>query len=183
VLSIGVFFTIITLGLAASLPGHLSSGLIAQGDPRSAAQKVAALPPICSLFSAFLGFNPIQELLGNQHTLVHSLHLTPGKAQYLLGRSFFPKLISASFASGLHLAFDFAAGASFIAAIASILRGGRYIHAATPATGAAAGDAPVTEEVGAGLAGAGDAAASAAGAGQVVDEEPLEDPHLARSED
>jgi MFS family permease len=183
VLSIGVFFTIITLGLASSLPGHLYAGLHAQGVPRAAALKVADLPPIGSLFSAFLGFNPIQELLGSQHTLVANYHLSQAHAQYLLGRSFFPKLISSSFASGLHLAFDFAAGASFIAAIASIFRGGRYIHAATPAEGPAPAAAPVGEEIGAGMAGAGEAASTGTGAGEVVDEETLEEPHLARTED
>ncbi|MGH9094548.1 MAG: MFS transporter, partial [Acidimicrobiales bacterium] len=71
VLSIGVFFTIITLGLAATLPSHLYQGLIAQGVPPTAAHRVASLPPIGSLFSAFLGYNPIQQLLGGTGVLAH----------------------------------------------------------------------------------------------------------------
>jgi MFS family permease len=126
VLSIGVFFTIVTLGLAAALPGHLYHGLTAEGVPAAEALKVSHLPPIGSLFAAFLGYNPIQTLV--PHSVLASLG--PARAQYLVGRSFFPKLIAPAFASGLHLAFDFAAGTSFVAAVLSWLRGARYIHPA-----------------------------------------------------
>ncbi|MCU4184710.1 MFS transporter [Acidiferrimicrobium sp. IK] len=154
VLSIGVFFTIITLGLASSLPSHLYNGLIAQGVPSGAARSVSHLPPIGTLFAAFLGFNPIQQLLGPSGVLQH---VTPAQAHYLTGQAFFPRLISAPFASGLHLAFDFAAGASFIAAIASHLRGGRYVHGeATESLG---------EEIGEGFAGVGAMASEEIGAG------------------
>jgi MFS family permease len=126
VLSIGIFFTIVTLGLAAALPGHLFHGLTAEGVPTAEARTVSHLPPIGSLFAAFLGFNPIQTIMPH-HVLVA---LGPAKARYLTGRSFFPKLIAPAFASGLHLAFDFAAGTSFVAAVLSWLRGPRYIHPA-----------------------------------------------------
>src|SRR6202789_1937475 len=39
VLSIGIFFTLIILGLSPSLPGHLFNGLTAQGVPASAAHQ------------------------------------------------------------------------------------------------------------------------------------------------
>src|ERR1041384_2762365 len=68
VLSIGVFFSLMVAGLAGSLPHTLSSGLIARGVPAQSAQAIAALPPVGTLFAAFLGYNPIQQLLG-QHTL------------------------------------------------------------------------------------------------------------------
>jgi len=123
VLSIGVFFSIVTLGLAASLPGQLLHGLLAEGVPNAQAQKLSHLPPIGSLFAAFLGFNPIQTEVPHQ-VLAHLGH---ARAVYLTGRSFFPKLIAPAFENGLHLAFDFAAATTFIAAIASWLRGGRYI--------------------------------------------------------
>ncbi|MGH9129381.1 MAG: MFS transporter [Acidimicrobiales bacterium] len=120
VLSIGIFFTLIILGLAASLPHTLYAGLVAQGVPSAAAAKVASLPPTSSVFGAFLGYNPIQSLLGPTGVLAH---LAPGKAAYLTGHSFFPKLISGPFAKGLHEAFDFAIGAVLVAAVASWLRG------------------------------------------------------------
>jgi MFS family permease len=124
VLSIGLFFSIVTLGLASSLPGHLYQGLTGQGVPAAEALKVSHLPPIGSLFAAFLGFNPIQTLVPH-HVLVA---LGPTRARYLTGRSFFPKVIAPAFAQGLHLAFDFAAGTTFLAGVASWLRGGRYVH-------------------------------------------------------
>ena len=125
----GLFFTIVTLGLASHLPKHLYSGLVAAGVSPPAAHTVASEPPIGSLFSAFLGYNPIQELLAPTGALKH---LPPGQAAYITGRSFFPKLIEQPFASGLHLAFTFAAIATAIAIIASGVRGQRYTHTPEP---------------------------------------------------
>ena len=129
VLSMGLFFTIVTLGLASRLPSHLYRGLVAAGVAPSAAHLVASEPPIGSLFSAFLGYNPIKELLGPTGALQH---LSPRQAAYVTGRSFFPKLIEQPFASGLHLAFSFAAGATVIAIVASAVRGKRYMHVTEP---------------------------------------------------
>ena len=125
VLSMGLFFTIVTLGLASSLPSHMYAGLTAQGMDPAFAQRVAAAPPIGSLFSAFLGYNPLQQLLGPAGVA----HLGAHQAAYVTGRSFFPHLIQGPFSNGLHLAFDFAAAATVLAAVASLLRGNRYIHA------------------------------------------------------
>jgi MFS family permease len=123
VLSIGIFFTLIILGLASSLPTSLSHGLIAQGVPHAAAARVAALPPVSVLFAALLGYNPVQTLLG------HALnHLPASHAAFLTGRTFFPSLITPSFHQGLSVAFDFAIAACLVAAIASLLRGKQYVH-------------------------------------------------------
>jgi len=151
VLSMGLFFTIVTLGLAADMPTHLFRGLTAAGVPSGAARLVANQPPIGSLFSAFLGFNPVKELLGPTGALAH---LSASQAAYVTGRSFFPQLISQPFSHGLHLAFDFAAGATVIAVLSSALRGKRYVH--KPAT--------VADELAEG------AADSATAAGLVEDE-------------
>jgi MFS family permease len=124
VLSIGVFFSVIALGLASSLPSRLFNGLVAQGVPATTAHQVASLPPVGSLFAAFLGYNPIQHLV--PASVLD--HLPAGHAAYLTGRSFFPNLVSPAFATGLHYAFDFAIGCSLVAALASLLRGGRYVH-------------------------------------------------------
>ncbi|MFG2223716.1 MFS transporter [Streptomyces sp. NPDC048644] len=129
VLSIGIFFSLMISGLAASLPHALTTGLTAQGVPPSDAAKVAALPPVGVLFASLLGYNPIRTLLGPQ-----ALDGLPhGHATYLTGREFFPQLISGPFAQGLAVAFDFAIAACLIAAVASLLRGGRYIHGDTTA--------------------------------------------------
>ncbi|MDA8291451.1 MAG: MFS transporter [Actinomycetota bacterium] len=131
VLSIGVFFTLIILGLAASLPHALYSGLVHEGVPPGLAHKVAGLPPVGSLFAAFLGYNPMGTLLGP--ALPHLAH-----ARYLTGRSFFPRLIATPFQSGLREAFTFAMVFSLVAALASWMRGGKYVHGAAT-TGAPAG--------------------------------------------
>ncbi len=129
VLSMGLFFTIVTLGLASRLPSHLYRGLVAAGVSPSAAHAVASEPPIGSLFSAFLGYNPIKELLGPTGALQK---LPAQQAAYITGRSFFPKLIEQPFAGGLHLAFTFAAIATAIAIVASAVRGRRYVHVTEP---------------------------------------------------
>jgi hypothetical protein len=144
VLSMGLFFTIVTLGLASRLPAHLYKGLVAAGVNPSAAHLVANEPPIGSLFSAFLGENPIQELLGPTGALKQ---LSPSQAAYVTGRSFFPQLIEQPFAAGLHLAFTFAAIATAIAVVASALRGRRYMHQLAPVAAE-----PVTEELAEGAA-------------------------------
>src|SRR6266516_2133249 len=131
VLSIGIFFTLIILGLASSLPATLSHGLIAQGVPPADAARVAALPPVSILFAALLGYNPIQALLGNVVD-----QLPPSHAAYLTGHTFFPSLISGPFSSGLAIAFDFAIVACLVAAVASLLRGRKYVHGAEPAPAA-----------------------------------------------
>jgi MFS family permease len=124
VLSIGVFFTLIILGLASELPSSLYHGLVAHGVPTKDALRVSHLPPVGSLFAAFLGYNPIQQLLGAT-TLSH---LPAATSQFLTGRSFFPGLIAAPFKKGLNLAFDFAIISCLLAAGASALRGGKYVH-------------------------------------------------------
>jgi MFS family permease len=129
VLSMGLFFTIVTLGLASHLPKHLYSGLVAAGVNPAAAHTVANEPPIGSLFSAFLGYNPVQQLLGPTGALQK---LSASQASYITGRSFFPRLIEAPFADGLHLAFTFALIATLVAVVASALRGGRYMYQPEP---------------------------------------------------
>jgi MFS family permease len=124
VISIGIFFTLMIAGLAATLPQAMTSGLEAHGVSAATAHRVAHLPPVSILFAAFLGYNPIQHLLG-PHALAS---LSPGNQTLLTGRSFFPHLISGPFRTGLHEAFAFAIGACLVAAAASLMRGGRYEH-------------------------------------------------------
>jgi MFS family permease len=122
VISIGVFFTLMIVGLSASLPATMSSGLQAHGVSAALAQKAAHLPPVSILFAAFLGYNPIQHLLGPTALAHLSLH----SQTVLTGRSFFPQLISGPFRHGLHEALAFAIVACLVAAAASLMRGGRY---------------------------------------------------------
>jgi hypothetical protein len=137
VLSIGVFFTLMIIGLASGLPHTLQHGLLAHGVPAADATRVSHLPPVATLFASFLGFNPMATLLGPK--VLNGL--PPGQAGTLTGRSFFPHLISGPFHTALVYAFVFAICACVIAAFASLLRGGKYHH--DPVVTAA----PVLEEV------------------------------------
>jgi MFS family permease len=129
VLSVGIFFSLMVAGLSGTLPSALSGGLIGQGIPAAAAHQISHLPPIGVLFAAFLGYNPMRQLLG---PLLG--HLPAGHAAYVTGRQFFPHLITSPFHSGLGVAFGFAIAANVIAAIASLLTGRRK-----PAPGAQEG--------------------------------------------
>ncbi|MCP2621841.1 MFS transporter [Mycolicibacterium smegmatis] len=121
-LSIGIFFSLMIVGLAGTLPTAMSAGLEQQGVSASVAHEVANLPPVGSLFAAFLGYNPIAELLAPFHALQQ-----PGvNADVLTGQQFFPQLITAPFHAGLTVVFIAAAVMMVIGAIASMFNAGRY---------------------------------------------------------
>jgi MFS family permease len=119
VLSIGIFFTLMIVGLSATLPHALASGLTAHGVPAGTAARVSHLPPVSVLFAAFLGYNPAKELIG-PHVLAH---IPAHDAAAISGRSFFPNLIATPFHDGLDRAFTFAIAACLVAAVASWSRG------------------------------------------------------------
>jgi MFS family permease len=122
--SIAFFFSVLTAGLASSLPTVMFAGLRAQGLPIALSHRIANLPPIDVLFAAFLGFNPMQSLVPASTVSDLSARTTAT----IFGKSFFPHLILPAFMDGLRFAFYVAAVLSLIAAVASLLRGKRYIH-------------------------------------------------------
>jgi hypothetical protein len=122
-LSIGLFFTLMIVGLNSTVPPAMYGGLVANGVPGPVAHQLAGLPPISYLFASFLGYNPLQTLLGPVLA-----HLPAADAARLTGRTFFPSLISGPFQHGLVLVLTFSIVASLVAAAASFLRGGRYVH-------------------------------------------------------
>ncbi|WP_297920171.1 MFS transporter [Metallibacterium sp.] len=124
VLSIGIFFTLMIIGLATTLSTTLVQGLMQHGVSATAARRVGALPPVSILFAAFLGYNPIRTLLGAGVLD----QLSPANRMALTGHSYFSNLISRPFHAGLAEAFSFAAVVCLIAAAASWSRGSRYVH-------------------------------------------------------
>ncbi len=142
VLSIGIFFTLMIFGLASTLPATMLAGLRAHGVAAATAAGVAHLPPVSILFAAFLGYNPIEHLLGPHALAALSVH----NRATLTGKSFFPHLISAPFRSGLHEAFAFAIVACLIAAGASLMRGGKYQYAAPVTASGTIIQTPAREE-------------------------------------
>ncbi|HUD78046.1 MAG TPA: MFS transporter [Streptosporangiaceae bacterium] len=137
-LSIGFFFSLMIAGLAATLSKTLSAGLRAQGVPAAAAAHVASLPPVSTLFSALLGYNPIKSMLAPTGTLAK---LPARNAAILTGKTFFPNLISGPFHHGLVIVFSAAIALSLLGAVISALRGKQFYYA-DPA--AAAATAPGT---------------------------------------
>lgn len=120
-LSVGIFFSLMITGLSGKMPGAITSGLTQYGVPTDAARTVANVPPVGSLFAAFLGVNPIQQLLGHTSVLTK-----PGvDAGHLIGREFFPHLISAPVHSGLIVVFAAAATMTLIGALATWCAGER----------------------------------------------------------
>ncbi len=132
VLSVGIFFSLMIIGLAGTLPHAMASGLHVHGVGAADAARISHTPPVSVLFAAFLGYNPIQHLAG-----AHVLSTLSAHSQAVItGRSFFPQLISGPFRSGLHETFLFAIIACLVAAVASLMRGGIYHHDNAPAPSA-----------------------------------------------
>jgi MFS family permease len=127
VLSIGLFFSLMIIGLSTALPQATRDGLVKAGLPSQTAQQVASAPPVSNLFAAFLGFNPMKQLIPAE-----ALNALPASsAATITGSQFFPSLISAPFKHGLTIAFTLSILAYLVAALASWLRGGQYVYGET----------------------------------------------------
>ncbi len=146
VLSIGLFFSLMIAGLAASLPHTLYNGLTQQGLSAADATRISHLPPVATLFAAFLGYNPMRTLLGPRLA-----SLSPTAQASVTGRSFFPHLISNPFMHGLRIAFTASLIMCLVAAAFSWARGARYVYDNDGARGEPTSDA----DTGAERAGAG----------------------------
>ncbi|MDQ7095656.1 MFS transporter [Desulfosporosinus sp. PR] len=120
-LSMTLYFSILIIGLAQQLPTTMYQGLLQAGVPSAVALQVANLPPTGALFAAFLGYNPMAQLL--PATILHQL--PQASQQLILGKVFFPKLIAPAVMSSLKIAFYISAVLSIIAAVASYMRGKR----------------------------------------------------------
>ena len=131
-LSIGIFFSLMIVGLAATLPRTLSSGLHAQGVPLAIADHLSHLPPVSTVFAALLGYNPVQHLLAPSGVLAT---LPAHNVAVLTGNQFFPHLISGPFHHGLIIVFSAAAAMSLVGAGVSLLRGSQFYYDAPDGAG------------------------------------------------
>jgi EmrB/QacA subfamily drug resistance transporter len=136
-LSMGLFFTLMVIGLNDRVPAAMEAGLHAHGVSAATAAQVSHLPPLGYLFASLLGYNPLGKLLGPS---VLS-HVSAQQAAILTSRSFFPSLIGAPFKHGLILILSFAVVMSLLAALASGLRGKKFVHAEAGSTIGAQGRA------------------------------------------
>jgi MFS family permease len=139
-LSIGVFFSLMIAGLAATLPRTLASGLRAQGVPPAVAAHAAHLPPVSTLFASFLGYNPIATLLKPSGVLAT---LPRRNAATLTSKEFFPHLISGPFHHGLVIVFSTAIAMSVAGALISLLRGSQFYYDVPGPGGVPPQEAPV----------------------------------------
>lgn len=132
-LSMGVFFTIIVVGLSSTLPLAIQNGLTQGGVPATVAAAASHLPPTGALFAAFLGYNPMAQLVPGPVLQ----QLSPAVQSHLLGTDFFPALISTPFMDALRLVFYFSAALCLIAAVCSYFRGKRFVYDELPQAQAA----------------------------------------------
>jgi len=127
--SLAVFFTVIITGLSSSLPSALTSSMTSAGVPQLASA-FTSISPTSALFSAFLGYNPMQSILTLPQLSTVVAQIPPQTVNLLEGQTFFPNAIAPAFMSALGLSFYIGAALSIAAAVASLLRGRRYIHGA-----------------------------------------------------
>lgn len=122
-LSMTLYFAILIVGLSHHLPPILSQSLAGAGVPADIAGKIAGIPPTTALFAAFLGYNPMQSMIDPQTLATFS----QAARTTILGTNFFPHAIAPAVMSSLDIAFYLSAAISAVAAVASYLRGGRYV--------------------------------------------------------
>ena len=125
VLSIGIFFSLMIAGMSAMLPEAMQTALLAQHVPQEVAARAASEPAVASLFAAFLGYNPMGELVPASALAA----LPADAAATITGKTFFPHLLAAPFMHGLVFAFTFSMILNLLAALASWFAGGRFVHA------------------------------------------------------
>jgi len=123
-LSIGVFFTLMIIGLNAVVPGEMYSGLVQHQIPSPVARQLADAPAIGYLFAAFLGYNPLATLI--PANVLGSL--PPDQVAVITSRTFFPQLITDAFKDGLVQVLIFCTIVSIAAAVASWLQGNKYYY-------------------------------------------------------
>jgi EmrB/QacA subfamily drug resistance transporter len=128
--SLAIFFTVIITGLSNGLPSALSSAMTTAGVPQLAGA-FSSIPPTSALFAAFLGYNPVQSILALPQLSTVVTQIPQSTMTYLEGQTFFPNAIAPAFISALDLSFYIGAALSIGAAVASLLRGKRYLYRAS----------------------------------------------------
>ena len=124
--SMAMFFTIVIFGITQHFPGAMASSLASIGVPQLA-PVLSNIPPTGALFSAFLGFNPVNTILSSlPHQFVASI--PSGTLTTLTGTTWFPSTLAEAFMPALRLSFYIGAIFCTIAAVLSALRGANYVH-------------------------------------------------------
>jgi hypothetical protein len=127
VASIAAFFAVIVLFLSKGLPAAFTSALTQAGVPSQSLHYFTSLSPTQSLLAAFLGYNPMQSILSGLPQAV-TASLSGQTVQTLTGLHWFPQAIAGAFMFSVQVAFYVSALLCVLAAVASALRGARYIQ-------------------------------------------------------
>ncbi len=125
--SIAIFFTVIITGLSKSLPTALANAMTNAGVSQFASA-FTSISPTSALFSAFLGYNPVQSILSQPKFAAIISQIPQSTLAHIEGQTFFPLAIAPAFISALDLAFYIGAALSIAACVASLLRGKAYIY-------------------------------------------------------
>jgi len=129
-LSMAVFFTIVLVGLSNGLSGSVSNALTsagATGPAGAALSNLVATNPTGALFGAFLGQNPMALYIKALPAGLQA-QLPPSVVATLTSKQFFPNAVAPAFLQGIDLAFVISAVLTALAAVISLMRGGRYVH-------------------------------------------------------
>ncbi|QGA53879.1 MFS transporter [Sulfolobus sp. E5-1-F] len=122
-LSMALFFTIVIISLASTLPSALANAVTQAGAPQLA-PLMQKIPVTGALFAAFLGYDPVKTIISSLPPGI----TVPAQAVAIMEQhDWFPEAIAPSFMIALREAFYISAVLTFIAAIASALRGRRVI--------------------------------------------------------
>lgn len=121
-ISIGMFFSIVIITLSGSLPSAFSTSLTNLGAS-NLVPYFTHIPPTSALFSAFLGYNPVQTII-----IQSGVNVNSSLYQTLTSNTWFPHAIASAFMGALHMAFFIGMGLALLAALTSYMRGGIYIY-------------------------------------------------------
>ncbi len=124
--SMAIFFTIIIIGITQRFPEAMTSSLSSIGAVYLA-PALSNIPPTAALFSAFLGYNPVDAILTALPAPLVA-HIPQTTLNTLTGTTWFPQTLQNAFVPSLRTSFYIGALLSVIAAILSVLRGEKYIH-------------------------------------------------------
>jgi hypothetical protein len=127
VASIAAFFAIIIVFLSKDLPSAFNSALTQAGVPSQSLHYFTSISPTQSLFAAFLGYNPMQSIVNGLPQNVRAT-ISENSINTLTGLHWFPQAMAGAFMSSIQVAFFISALLCCVAAVASALRGKRYVH-------------------------------------------------------
>ncbi|MGP6239803.1 MFS transporter [Cuniculiplasma sp. SKW4] len=126
-MSMGIFFTIVIVYLTRLLPGAFTTSLSTAGAP-ILIPVFTNIPPTSALFSAFLGYNPVETILETGGLSQLATLIPPAVLKTLEGKIWFPTSIAGSFMSSLRVTFYAGSLIFVVGAILSLLRGKRVVY-------------------------------------------------------